>query len=71
MPALFDGLSGETRQLRPFLRHAIHSLRGGVVFVQHRFQIIFVIFASIPAMGGILVFLWAVLQALVHWLFSW
>jgi uncharacterized membrane protein len=29
-------------------------------------KIIFVIFASIPALGGILVFLWAVLQALVQ-----
>jgi len=57
----------ETRQLRPFL-NAMQSILFGAAwfFVQHRSKIIFVIFALHPGDGGILVFLWAVLQALVQ-----
>jgi uncharacterized membrane protein len=48
--------------------YAMQSIMFGGVWVVFNIisRIVFAIFSSIPALGGLLVFLWAIIQALVH-----
>jgi uncharacterized membrane protein len=48
--------------------YAMQSIIFGGVWVVFNIisRIVFAIFSSIPALGGLLVFLWAIIQALIH-----
>ena len=53
----------------PFVRfYAMQSIMFGAAWILFDIvsKILFAIFGSIPAIGGLLVFFWAIIQALIH-----
>ena len=56
----------KARQFCALLRDAVDYLRGAWLLFNIVSKILFLILWSIPAIGGILVFFWGIIQALVH-----